>query len=225
MTFTEALRRTDRSDLGALDDEVSKLLADVDWGARTERALLRFSRRLQSSTISRVVALITNAMNASGNIGPVIRIAADESREDSRLRKQRRQEMFMYVIIIYLSFFVFMGIAVALQQILIPAMPTPEQLTGIGAGVVPEDAGSGAGAGGLGGAAAGASGGFDLPIDPISEAKRAQYTTVMYHAMMVQALVSGLVAGKMGEGSVMDGAKHVTVMLIIAYAVFLYFGA
>lgn len=225
MTFTQALRRTDRSDLGALDDEVSKLLADVDWGARTERALQRFGRRLQSSTISRVVALITNAMKASGNIGPVIRIAADESREDARLRKQRRQEMFMYVIIIYLSFFVFMGIAVALQQVLIPAMPEPEQLTGIGAGVVPEDAGSGAGAGGVGGAAAGASGGFDLPIDPISKEQRAKYTTVMYHAMMVQAIVSGLVAGKMGEGSVMDGTKHIAVMLTIAYGVFLYFGA
>jgi len=226
MTFTEALRRTDRSDLGALNEEVSKLLADIEWGARTERALQRFSTRLQSSTISRVVALVTNAMNASGNIGPVIRIAANESREDSRLRKQRRQEMFMYIIIIYLSFFVFIGIAIALQQVLIPAMPAPDQLTGVGAGVVPEDAGGAEGApGGVGSAAGAAASGFDLPIDPISDEKRAEYTTVMYHAMMVQAIVSGFVAGKMGEGSVMDGAKHVTVMLAIAYGAFVFFGA
>jgi len=38
---------------------------------------------------------------------------------------------------------------------------------------------------------------------------------------MVQAVCSGLVAGKMGSRSVRDGAKHVAVMLGTAYAVFL----
>ena len=41
---------------------------------------------------------------------------------------------------------------------------------------------------------------------------------------MVQAFCSGLVAGKMGSGSITDGAKHVAIMLGIAYAVFLVVG-
>jgi flagellar protein FlaJ len=216
MTFTDALKQIDRSDLGALDEEVSKLLADVEWGARTEKALYRFSARLQSSTISRIVALITNAMNASGNIGPVIRIAADEAREDRRLKQKRKQEMFMYVLIIYISFFVFLGIGLALQQILIPAIPTAEELGGIGGN------GGGAGGGAVGGAAPGiGGGGADLPIDPIPPEEQDKYTLVLYHAAMVQAVCSGLVAGKMGSGTVRDGAKHVAIMLGIAYAVFL----
>jgi flagellar protein FlaJ len=215
MTFTDALKQIDRSDLGALDEEVSKLLADVEWGARTEKALLRFGARLQSSTISRIVALVTNAMNASGNVGPVIRIAADEAREDRRLKQTRRQEMFMYVLIIYISFVVFLGIGLALQQILIPAIPTGEELGGIGGGI------GGAGGGAAGGAAPGIGGGADLPIDPIGPEEQDKYTLVLYHAAMVQAVCSGLVAGKMGSGSIRDGAKHVAVMLGIAYAVFL----
>jgi len=40
----------------------------------------------------------------------------------------------------------------------------------------------------------------------------------------VQAVCSGLVAGQMGEGTVKAGAKHATVMLVIAYSVFLIIG-
>jgi len=211
MTFTDALRQTDRGDLGALDEEVSKLLADVEWGARTENALYRFSARLRSSTVSRIVTLTTNAMNASGNVGPVIRIAADEARQDRRLKRRREQEMFLYVLIIYISFFVFLGIGLALQQILIPAIPTGEELGGIG-GV---DSGAAPGPG---------IGDGSLPIDPISPGEQSKYTLLLYHAAMVQAFCSGLVAGKMGSGSITDGAKHVAIMLGIAYAVFLIVG-
>jgi len=42
-------------------------------------------------------------------------------------------------------------------------------------------------------------------------------------AFDVQAVCSGFVAGQMGEGSVANGAKHVAVMLLTAYVVFLLF--
>ncbi|MDZ7702008.1 MAG: type II secretion system F family protein [Halobacteriales archaeon] len=208
MTFTESLRRVDKSDLGVLDIEVNRLLADINWGARTERALYRFNERIGSSTVARIVALITNAMMASGHLGPVIRIAADEAREDRRLSKKRRQEMVMYVIIIYLSFVVFIGIAIALQEVLIPAMPTAEEI-----GTVASSSTGGA----VGGAGA-------LPIDPVEGKERAKYTLTLFHAAIIQSVVSGFVAGQMGEGSVLDGAKHVTVMVTIAYVVFLLLG-
>ena len=200
MTFTESLRRVDKSDLGALDVEVERLLADIDWGARTERALNRFNERIGSSTVARIVALITNAMLASGHLGPVIRIAADEAREDWRLRRKRRQEMVMYVLIIYLSFVVFLGIAVALQTILVPAIPTTGDVAGV---------------------AEGSELGVGLPITPAQGPAKDAYTLLLFHAAMLQAAVSGFVAGQMGEGSVRDGAKHVTVMVLVAYAVFL----
>ena len=202
MTFTEGLKRVDRSDLGALDVEVSRLINDIEWGSRTERALYRFSDRIGSSTIARIVALITNAMLASGHVGPVIRIAADEAREDARLRTKRRQEMFMYLLIIYLAFFVFLGIAVALQTILIPAIPSASEL----ATLAPPD-----------------QLGMSMPIAPTSGTKKAAYTTILFHGAIVQAVCSGFVAGQMGEGRVLNGAKHATAMVLLAYAVFLMF--
>ena len=103
----------------------------------------------------------------------------------------------MYVIIIYLAFLIFIGIGVALQTILIPAIPSAQKLGGLTQGP-----------GGLG---------VSLPIDPVQGAGKADYTLLLYHAAVVQAVCSGFVAGQMGEGHVAAGAKHAAVMLVIAY--------
>jgi flagellar protein FlaJ len=101
------------------------------------------------------------------------------------------------------------------MTILTRAIPTGVYGGGLGGGI------GGTGGGAAGSAAPGIGGGADLPIDPIGPEEQDKYTLVLYHAAMVQAVCSGLVAGKMGSGSIRDGAKHVAVMLGIAYAVFL----
>ena len=178
LTFTEALKRVDRGDLGRLDVEVGRLVTDIAWGGRTERAMLRFADRLRSPSVVRVVALITNAMYASGRVGPVVRIAADEARQDHRLRTKRREEMVMYTIIIYLAFAVFLGIALALRLVLVPAMPTGEALQGV---------------------AQGQPIGVSPAIDVADEAARRTYLQLLFHGALVQATCSGFVAGLMGE--------------------------
>ncbi|MDY6817219.1 MAG: type II secretion system F family protein [Halobacteriales archaeon] len=204
MTFTESLRRIDQGDFGVLDDEFERLIADIELGGRTEQTLNRFSQRIGSPTITRIVALITNALRASGHIGPVIRIAADEARQDRLLKKQRRQEMFMYVIIVYISFLVFLGIAVALNTVLVPAIPSADQLGNLGS--------------------AGGSFGVNIAVEGGGEVNKGSYMLALFHGAVIQAVLSGLVAGKMSAGDIKSGAKHVTIMLALAYGIFLLFG-
>jgi flagellar protein FlaJ len=45
---------------------------------------------------------------------------------------------------------------------------------------------------------------------------------LMYHSALVQAITSGLIAGKMGQGSVYMGLKYSVSMMIITYAVFTF---
>lgn len=202
-TFTESLKRIGATDFGGLSHEFDRLLADIEWGARTEEALHRFSARIRSPTVARVVALLTNALRASDQIGPVIRIAAEEARKDRSLKKKRRQEMLMYVLIVYVSFAVFIGITIALKTVLIPAVPSADQLGDI------------ANSGSLG---------ISVIVSSAGEVQKDQYTLLLFHAAAVQGFVSGLVAGKMGEGSVKNGAKHATILLLGAYALFYLFG-
>jgi flagellar protein FlaJ len=197
MSVVEGLGRVTDSDLGALDAEVQKLWADIQWGVDAETALYRLEDRLDTPTITRTVTLIANAMAASGDIARVLRIAADDAQNTRRLERQRRQEMVTYLVIIYLSFFVFLVIVGALNSILIPNLPT--------------------GASAPSGSAA-ASG----PLSEIGSVDVEAYTLLFFHSSLVQAVFSGLLAGQMGEGSVRNGAKHATVLLAVAYGFFLF---
>lgn len=47
------------------------------------------------------------------------------------------------------------------------------------------------------------------------------YQTLFFHMSVIQAVFSGLVGGKMSEGSVSGGVKHALLMVIIAYLVFI----
>jgi flagellar protein FlaJ len=138
------------------------------------------------------VTLLTNAMRASNDIGPVLRIAAEQARADLRLRRQRRQEMFTYLVVIYVSFLVFVVVIGAIDTVLIPNLPEAPATEGYSA------------AGFL----------------QIGTTNTEGYRLVFFHAALIQATLSGLVGGQMGEGSVKDGVKHATIMLGVTYGVF-----
>jgi flagellar protein FlaJ len=205
MAAVESFGRTVDGKLGALTQELERTWADVQWGARIENAFERFRDRVDTPAVSRVVTLTTNAMSASGNLGPVLRIAADEAKATRRLARDRRNELLTYLVVIYVSFFVFIAIVVALDLIFIPNIPTQS--------VAPA----------VEGAEAVDSGPFSQ-AGQLTEEDKADYSTVFFHTSLVQAVCSGLVAGQMGEGTVKAGAKHATIMLTIAYATFLLIG-
>ncbi|MFB6207669.1 MAG: type II secretion system F family protein [Haloglomus sp.] len=198
MSIVESFNRVRGSDLGVLTEEVERIWADIKLGANVDEALVRFGRRTRTVPITRAVTLLTNAMQASSNIGDVLRIAATQARADLKMRRRRRQQMLTYLVVIYVSFVVFLVIIVAVQQVLVPALPetvpTPDSNR---LGVSAEQ------------------------FARLGGVNKAAYTLVFFHTALIQALVSGFVAGQLGEGTVKDGAKHATVMLGVAYIAFL----
>jgi flagellar protein FlaJ len=50
-----------------------------------------------------------------------------------------------------------------------------------------------------------------------------EYNMLMFHSALVQAITSGLVAGKMGQGSAYLGLKYSVSMMILTYVVFTMF--
>ncbi|NLV11045.1 type II secretion system protein [Halomicrobium mukohataei] len=199
MTVVESLERVRGTDVGALSEEVDRIWADVTMGANVEDALTRFGRRIRTTSMSRVVTLLINAMRSSGKMGPILRIAADQARSDHRLRRQRRQEMLTYLVVIYISFLVFLVIIASVQEVLVPALPssvpTPENTGRLGVNVD--------------------------QFARLGQVDKAAYTLVFFHTALIQALFTGFVGGQLGEGSLRDGAKHAAIMLGVAYVVFL----
>ena len=204
MSMVESFGRVARSDLGALTTEMRRTWADMQWGAHMETAFRRFESRIRTPAITRVTTLTTNAMGATNDIGPVLRIAADEAKSARRLERDRHNELITYVVVVYVAFFVFLGIVLALDQVFIPSIPT-----GIDVG---------------GGTAPGTGLGFGGGLGELTEAKKDAYGLVFFHAGLIQGYVSGFVAGMMSDGRLSSGAKHATVMLAVAYGFFLIFG-
>ena len=200
MTVIDSLDRVRKSDLGALNPELDRTWADITWGATVGDALKGFERRVRTRTVARIVALVTNAMNASGNIARVLRIAAEQAKADRRLKRRRRQEMLTYLVVVYISFLVFLLIVGVLNSALIPNLPDTEVAAGGDLGQVP--------------------GGGDF-VDDIGAIDEAAYQLLFFHTAIIQGLLSGLIAGQMSAGDIRNGAKHGAIMMAIAYAAFL----
>lgn len=204
MSIVEGFDRVRGGDLGVLSPEVDRIWRDIEYGATVGDALIRFGRRIRTISVTRVVVLLNNAMGASGNMGPVLRIAADQSRSDIRLKRQRRQQMLTYLVVIYISFLVFLVIVVAVNDVLVPSLPNdPIQSTGGESSI--------SGGGGA--------------LSRLGQADKTAYTLVFFHTGLIQAVVSGFIAGQLGEGRLRDGAKHAAIMLGIAYLLFVIISA
>jgi flagellar protein FlaJ len=205
MTLVDSLDRVRGSDLGVLTPEVGRIWRDIEFGSTVDDALVRFGRRVRTTAVTRVVVLLTNAMRASGNLGPVLRIAAEQVRADLALRRRRRRQMFTYLVVIYISFLVFLVITLAVNEVLVPSLPesvaTPSAAETRGFGVNANQ------------------------FARFGNVNKAAYTLVFFHTALIQAVCSGLIAGQLGNGSLRDGLKHAAAMLAIAYLVFVLISA
>jgi len=198
MTLVESIRRVRGSDVGVLSPEVERIWTDIEMGANVDDALVRFGRRIRTTSVSRVVTLLTNAMHASGSLGPVLRIASEQARADHRLRKRRRQQMLTYLVVIYISFLVFLVIIVAVQEVLVPSLPssvpTPPSSNRLGVDTT--------------------------QFARLGQVDKAAYTLVFFHTALAQAILTGFIGGQLGEGSLKEGVKHASILLGIAYVAF-----
>ncbi len=201
MSVVDSFDRIRTTELGPLDDELDTVWTDIQWGIDIETALRRFEKRVRTKTVSRTVTLLTEAMKASGNLGVVLRIAADQAKADRRLKRERRQQMLTYLVVVYLAFFVFLFIIGVLNNMLLPSLPEASALPAPGqADQVSAPA-----------------------IGNLAAVDREAFRIVFLHGALVQAVGSGFIAGQLSAGDVKAGAKHATIMTAIGYVAFLLF--
>jgi flagellar protein FlaJ len=202
MTVVNSFDRIRDSELGTLNEEIEMIWRDMQWGADVETALKRFENRVRTQTISRTVTLMTESMKASGSLGTVLRIAADQAKADRRLKAKRRQEMVTYVAVVYIAFFVFLFI-VGVVNGLLTNLPDTSSIAAFNNTT--------------------AGGQTSIPgVTQIGDVDASAFRLTFLHATVVQAVCSGLIAGQLSTGDLRSGVKHATVMLILGYAAFVF---
>jgi len=194
MTLPNAVHIVAGAEYSTLTPHIRKLDMDMSWGAGFVEAMYRFGRDLGTPLADRSVDLIAKASKAGGDISEVLRAAAKDTFEVVNLSTERSNNMLIYVIIVLVSFAVFLFVIAILVSTFLTTMATA-------------------------GASAASSGarGFMGQIDLF------QYKRLFTHAGLLQGFFSGLVAGQMGEGRLIAGLKYSAIMLFIAWVTFRFF--
>lgn len=191
MTLAESLVAVSKRDYGALNEEVRKMAKMISWGIPFNDVMQRFAERTNSMLIKRTVSLIIQANISGGEFQEAIKMASRDATEMKILEEERRGNMLMYTIIVYIAFFVFLFVIFVLAKMFLPEFTRASEISATG-----------------------------YPIASLSaeEVKR-----IFFHSSIIQGFLSGLVAGKMGEGSVYLGIKHSAVLVAISYLLFTLF--
>lgn len=180
--------------MGILSKELMKLKEDLSWGTSTSRALMKLENSIRTASSSRIIHILVKANESTSDLTSVLSITAAQAKIEEGLKKERSSQMVIYIVTIYISFFVFLFIVYILATDFFPQ--TASFTTASQSG----------GTGGIGNSY--------FNID--------EYNMLMFHSALVQAVTSGLIAGKMGQGSAYLGLKYSVSMVIITYLAFTY---
>ncbi|MDK2796423.1 MAG: archaeal flagellar protein FlaJ [Archaeoglobaceae archaeon] len=192
MSIYRAITMLAKTDTSPLRKEIRKIRSNLEWGVSLGDALVRFANRLRIFEVSRTIALLNESLKSSGNVTDVLTTSAKDATSAELLRRERATNMFAYVIIIYIAFFVFIGIVYVIASTFLSTLAEA--------------------------AAKVQSTGGQLSI--LQSVDVVTYRNVFMHAAVFQGLFGGIVAGVMGEGSISSGLKHSLIMVLIAYVTF-----
>jgi flagellar protein FlaJ len=202
LTLHQAAAIAARGEYGDLTPEVRKMADQLSWNVSFSEALERFADRVQTPLVQRAVSLILQADRSGGSTTDVLLAAAQDAREIKNLENERRITMGLYTVVVYITFFVFLGVAAILYaqfapQIVASAQSVHDLSTSgsvVGTGVP------------------GTSGTLQL----------GQYQLFYFTAAVVQGLGDGIVAGLLGSGKAVLGLRHSFLMVLISYIVFAF---
>ncbi len=134
LTLVNALKVLSTSDLGSLTREVRNIRKDIEWGKLITEAFERFDERIGSPVVSKVVSILVKALEATDNVKAAIFTAANDAEIYLDFRKRVANEMFVYTVIVYVTFAVFLFTIVVLNQNFISVfgnVSTPGSLSGV----------------------------------------------------------------------------------------------
>jgi flagellar protein FlaJ len=198
LTLHQAAAIAARGEYGDLTPEVRKMADQLSWNVSFSEALERFAERVQTPLVQRAVSLILQADRSGGSTTDVLLAAARDAREIKNLENERRLTMGLYTVVVYITFFVFLGVAAILYAQFAPQIVASQTaVAGLGTG-------SSQGLAGVSGNA--------LKLD--------QYQLFYFMAAVVQGLGDGMVAGLLGTGKAVLGLRHSFVMVAISYVIF-----
>jgi flagellar protein FlaJ len=192
MTVFDAISSASKADHGRLTDELKRMSAQLSWGISVKQVLNNFAKRINTATVKRMAVTINKALEIGGNTSAVFEAAAKEIDQSKRVEMQRKAEMSMYSIVIFISFFVFLAVILIINNTIFQAIfDLQGQMAGQSIG--------------------------NMRIAYIDQ-DLLKYT--FFSFVMVQSIGGGLLGGFMMDGRLSSGVRFGFILVLISFFVF-----
>ena len=115
VTLQGAIHLISNSKLGLLSSELKVVSDEVNWGSPVSSALVRMEERIGVLMIKRAISLIVRASEVTDYIRDILMIAIGDMEHYLKMKRDRFTTSFAYIMIIYLSFGIFLYTAYVLN--------------------------------------------------------------------------------------------------------------
>ncbi|MFC4437288.1 MULTISPECIES: type II secretion system F family protein [Natrialbaceae] len=194
LTLLESLKSVSDTTSGRLAREFEMMHTKVNYGMSLKEALIEFNNKYHIPRLARTTRLISEAQEASNQISSVLRTAAQASENHDDIERERKSRTMMQVVIIIMTFLTVLAVIAILKTQFIDTMAGLE--TG------------GGGDGGGDGELADANLSENIDVDMLS--------VLFFHAVTLQAIMSGFICGYMRDADVLSGLKYAVGLASIA---------
>jgi len=189
MTVFNAIDASSKGDHGKLTYEIQRMSSQLSWGIPVQQVLNNFASRIGTDVVKRMVLTVNKALEIGGNTAAVFEAAAKEIDQVNRVEMQRKAEMSMYSIVIFISFFVFLAVILIIDKTIFTAIfDLQDQMAGQKIG--------------------------NMQIAQIDH-ELLKYT--FFSFVMVQSLGGGLLGGFMMDGRISSGVRFGFILVLISF--------
>ena len=193
LTLLESIKVVADTTPGRLGEEFETMYAKSHYGMHLKESLVVFNNKYHIPRLARTVKLIGKAQEISSQISSVLSTAAKATETQEDIERDRRQRAMMQVAIIVMTYLTLLGVIALLKT----------QFVDVMAEVTAQ----------MGGEtnAAGQSFGATMDLSLLS--------LLFFHAVTIQAVLSGLVCGYIRNADLISGVKYVVLLLFAALGV------
>lgn len=189
-SLMQSIKNASEGDYGHLTPFIKKSAVLVSWKVSLMEVLKQLAKAVPTTTILECVDIIEKGFEGGGNISDILIDTAAYARHRSEIIKERARKMSVYLVIIYLTFIVFLMVSILLNNMLIPVILEIVESSPI------------------------------LSRQSVAFATPQFYTFLFVGAAAIQALGGGIVCGMLMERHISSGLRHSFNMIFIAYLVF-----
>jgi flagellar protein FlaJ len=218
MSFNQSIKIATKANYGKLSPEVHTMHNKLSWGIPFLRVIDMFGDRVKKSKLIREsLNIIKESYEAGGDVSATLDAIASDMVMLKETEAERVSIVKQHVLIMYGVFFMFLGISIMIIYVMVPMIGTQPAVSTGGFGFSFTNPCEGVGffpcnifslIGIM----------FEITPGSISE----YYISIFFLVVVIQGFFTGLIAGQLGEDSVVAGSKHALIMVFAGVGVFLF---